>query len=112
MSRRICPLGLLIVTLPTFGAVVTCPAGGPVGNVRLEVTRTDSRSPLSLDAKAALDTIARNLSDADRILAETANRAAGGGNQDLINEGDEERADGEYANAVEKYRKAWQQSVP
>jgi hypothetical protein len=48
LHRRIRSLGLLLLSVPLSGAVPTCPAGGPVGNVRLEVTRTDSTSPIPL----------------------------------------------------------------
>lgn len=52
--------------------------------------------------KIILDEVARNLSDAARILAKTAN-----GDADEIQEGDEERAAGDYPGAIHDYGHAW-----
>lgn len=67
---------------------------------------------LPLPVKTALNQIALQLTDADRILAETANRAAGGVAQDLINDGDAHRMAGDYSEAVNSYKHAWQMASP
>lgn len=60
-------------------------------------------SPLSRNDKIVLDGIARGLSDSDRILAQTVQGDAG-----EIQEGDEDRARGDYRGAVNAYKHAWQ----
>ncbi len=60
-------------------------------------------SGISLADKAALDGIARNLSDACRILAKTVNGDAGD-----IQAGDDNRAAGDYSGAINHYKHAWQ----
>jgi hypothetical protein len=55
--------------------------------------------------KIVLDELARNLTDACRMLAKTVNGDAGD-----IQDGDENRAAGDYVGAVHDYRKAWQDS--
>jgi hypothetical protein len=67
---------------------------------------------LTLAAKANLNEVLLKLTDADRILAETANQDAGVNTaaSELIGEGDAERIDGEYSEAIQKYFKAWQEA--
>lgn len=55
---------------------------------------------LNIEQKAALDDAARKLSDAARILAQTA-----GGN---LKRGDDNRAAGDYRGAIHAYKHAWQ----
>ena len=52
------------------------------------------------------------LTDADRILAETANQDAGGISEagEQIQEGDDERIQGDYAEAIAKYFEAWHEA--
>lgn len=63
---------------------------------------------LPATVKDALNQLALQLTDADRILAEAANDAAGGIAQTLIDQGDAQRVAGDYASAVGSYKNAWQ----
>jgi hypothetical protein len=70
-----------------------------------ELLKTD----LDLASKEALNTAALQLTDADRIIAQTANNDIGGDPQAsaLIQKGDEFRELGEYPKAVANYSLAW-----
>lgn len=57
---------------------------------------------VSHNDKIVLDELARNLSDADRILAKAVN-----GDADDIKDGDDDRANGNYARAINDYKHAW-----
>lgn len=67
------------------------------------------KTNLPLAMKAEADTIIRMLTDADRILAETAVNDAGKPAKAVLEkkEGDENRRDGEYINAIKDYAHAW-----
>lgn len=58
---------------------------------------------ISRNDKIALDTLARNLTDAARILAKANNGEAGD-----IQSGDDHRAAGDYKSALNAYKHAWQ----
>lgn len=72
----------------------------------LQLLETD----LPMVVKSALQKACLQLTDADRILAETANRAAAGIAQRLIADGDAQRSAGNYAAAVNSYKLAWQEA--
>jgi hypothetical protein len=62
---------------------------------------------LPMTVKAPLNKLALDLTDADRILAQTADAASGGTAAALIDEGDAHRAAGQYLQAVVSYKNAW-----
>jgi hypothetical protein len=67
------------------------------------------KSSLPLALKASLNDAVLELTDADRILAQTANQDAGGNPEAaiLIELGDQERLHGEYDEAIHAYAEAW-----
>jgi hypothetical protein len=69
----------------------------------------DTDMPATL--KEALNKAALDLTDAMRIVAETANQAGGGVGQFSINDGDAARLAGEYAEAIAAYKRAWQSAT-
>lgn len=60
-----------------------------------------------------INEVALQLTDADRILAQTANQDANGNAKatELIQEGDAARQAGNYADSVKAYLGAWKESV-
>ncbi len=70
------------------------------------------RADLPLAAKVDLNAVVLRLTDADRILAETANQDAGGNAEagTQIKKGDAQRIQGEYSEAISKYFEAWHEA--
>jgi len=68
---------------------------------------------IDLDDKVRIDTVIRGLTDADRILAETAIADAAGHPAATVirQQGDESRQEGEYVDAIRTYSKAWIRSL-
>jgi hypothetical protein len=68
---------------------------------------------LALSVKVKLNEVVLKLTDADRMLAQTANHDAEGQTKatELIQKGDEERQAGNYSEAVKAYLGAWKEAV-
>jgi hypothetical protein len=93
---------------PAGGAQVFAQEGAAITSL-LQLLASD----LALSLKTSLNEAVLKLTDADKILAQTANQVAGGdaGATGLILLGDLERQAGEYFDAIKEYRDAWQKAV-